>query len=385
MEIMYKFLVLVFIVILSACGGRPSNKLQERIPGTTEAIEDSLELAAAFKDQEKIKVVVQATAETTPVPSVVGEDAADDPAFWYNAAYPEESRIIGTDKKGGLGIYNLDGEELHYYEIGSLNNVDLRYGFELNGQKVDVVAASDRTQHSVRLYTINADGLTEVGQPLVALDSAIVDEPYGLCMYHNITNNTYYVFVGGKEGGVQQLQLIAKGDKIVLEAVRHLQVASQAEGMTADDETGMFYLAEETGGIHKFSAKADGDTRGVVLPLSYGKDNPALVADLEGVDLAYGPEGTGYLIVSSQGNFTYSVFERQEPHSYLGSFKIIDGVVDGVEETDGLCIFGGAVGERFPDGLLVVQDGFNKDGDMNMVQNFKLVDWGDVLEQLLME
>lgn len=382
---MYKLLVFVLVVLLSSCGGRLSNKESERIPGMTEAIEDSLELAAAYKDQEQIKVAVQAITETTPVPSVAGEDAADDPAFWYNAAHPEESRIIGTDKKGGLAIYNLNGEELHYYQVGRLNNVDLRYGFELNGQLVDVVAASDRSKHSVRLYTITEDGLTEVGQPLVALDSAIVDEPYGLCMYHNKADNSYYVFVGGKEGGVQQLKLVANADSILLEPVRHLQVGSQAEGMTADDETDVFYLAEEAGGIHKFSAHADGDTSSVVLPLSHGKDNPALVADLEGIDLSYGPNGTGYLIVSSQGNFSYALFERQESHSYIGSFKIVDGVVDGVEETDGLCVFGGAVGERFPQGLLVVQDGFNKDGDVDKAQNFKLVNWGDVLERLLME
>jgi hypothetical protein len=47
---MDRFLVFVSVVVLITCGGRPSNNQQERIPGIIEAIEDSLELAAAYKD-----------------------------------------------------------------------------------------------------------------------------------------------------------------------------------------------------------------------------------------------------------------------------------------------------------------------------------------------
>jgi 3-phytase len=91
--------------------------------------------------------------------------------------------------------------------------------------------------------------------------------------------------------------------------------------MTADDEGGVLYLAEETGGIHKFNAHADVDTSNVVLSLSHGKVTPALVADLEGVDLIYGPPGAGWPIVSSLGNFSYALFERQEPYCCIGSLK----------------------------------------------------------------
>lgn len=371
-----KKLIYLFVMglLLAACGGRSNSGQRERTPGELEAIEDSLEFSAALADQARIKAMVQAAAETAPVPSVAGEDAADDPAIWYNAENPEQSRIIGTDKKGGLAIYNLLGEELHHYSLGRINNVDLRYGFDFQGQKVDVVAASDRTLNTVRLFTITADTMVEVGASLFELDKAVVDEPYGLCMYRSKSDNSFYVFVGGKEGGVQQLRLKANGDKIELEAVRALQVASQAEGMAADDESGSFYLAVEEGGIHKFAAEPDGGTQSEVLPMSHGKDNSALVADLEGLDVYYGRDGKGFLIVSSQGNFSYALYDRAEPHNYLGSIKIGHGVVDGAEETDGLSIFNGALGERFPQGLLVVQDGFNMEGDSALPQNFKLVD-----------
>src|SRR5210317_39521 len=67
---------------------------------------------------------VTATLETEPVPS--GGDAADDPAIWIHPTDPGLSTIIGTDKRGGLAVYALDGTELQYIPAGRLNNVDLR-------------------------------------------------------------------------------------------------------------------------------------------------------------------------------------------------------------------------------------------------------------------
>lgn len=44
--------------------------------------------------------------------------------------------MITTNKKSGLVVYDLDGKQLHSYEFGKLNNVDLRYDFPLNGEKL---------------------------------------------------------------------------------------------------------------------------------------------------------------------------------------------------------------------------------------------------------
>ena len=49
---------------------------------------------------------VTADAETAAVKS--GDDAADDPAIWRNAANPAASLIVGTDKQAGLYVYGLD-------------------------------------------------------------------------------------------------------------------------------------------------------------------------------------------------------------------------------------------------------------------------------------
>ena len=48
-----------------------------------------------------------ARVATEPVPSA--GDAADDPAIWIHPDDPARSLVIGTDKKGGLEAYSLDG------------------------------------------------------------------------------------------------------------------------------------------------------------------------------------------------------------------------------------------------------------------------------------
>ena len=61
-----------------------------------------------------------------PVPS--RGDAADDPAIWIHPDAPEQSLVVGTDKRSGLLVYDLSGNQLQHLVAGNLNNVDLRTG-----------------------------------------------------------------------------------------------------------------------------------------------------------------------------------------------------------------------------------------------------------------
>ena len=72
---------------------------------------------------------VTATVETDPVPN--GGDAADDPAIWLHPTDPALSTVIGTDKEGGLAVYDLDGRQIQYLAGIRPNNVDIRHGFPL--------------------------------------------------------------------------------------------------------------------------------------------------------------------------------------------------------------------------------------------------------------
>lgn len=326
---------------------------------------------------------VTAVAETRPVPRGIRDDAADDPAIWIHPEKPGKSRIIGTDKKGGLAVYNLRGKQLFYYPDGMMNNADLRYGFPFSGLNIDILAVSNRTNNTIRLYQIALDGSLRV-IPGGEFDPDMPDEVYGLCMYKSPVTGKFFVFVNNKDGDVEQWELASSGNTITGKIVRKLRLSSQVEGMVADDELATLFVGEEKKGIWKFPAEPGGGREGQLLPFSSEADNENIRFDIEGLAVYKVSEETGYLIASSQGNDSYAIFNRQSPHEYAGSFRIVDGdSCDGVQETDGLDVTSSPLGRNFPAGILVVQDGSNKNKDRPEPQNFKLVNWIDVARQFM--
>lgn len=324
-----------------------------------------------------VKNTVTADLETTPVPALAGEDAADDPAIWIHPVDINQSRIIGTNKKDGLAVYDLDGEQVFYYSVGKINNIDNRYNFPLSGDTIDVLVGSNRTNNTLLIQKINKeDGSLE---DIAARDIvSAVDDVYGISMYKSQKTSNYYAFLNGKNGVIEQYLLIATPEnKIDVELVRTLKLDSQPEGMVADDENATLYVGEEEKGIWKFGAEPDDTTPKSFIAKS-GADNEFIEYDVEGLALYYAKNGEGYLIASSQGNFSYAIFSRNGNNDYITSFRITDDVIDGVEETDGLDVLNLALGDKFPNGLLVVQDGFNYKNDTLQTQNFKLVSWDKI-------
>jgi len=247
------------------------------------------------------KVTVQATVETDPV-SLEG-DAADDPAIYIHPFEREKSVVIGTNKKQGLSVYDLNGRELHHYDFGLLNNVDLRSNFLLRGEKITIVAASNRSDNSLALYRYFPDTQTLADISFRKLFSR-VKEIYGCCMYRT-PEGMYYVFVVGKDGVVEQWELSEANGAVDGEVVRTFDVGGQCEGMVADDDLGWLYVAEEDKGLYKYPAAADAEPEQTTIDLV--RKNANLKNDLEGVTIYYAEKGRGYLIVSSQGNNSYAV------------------------------------------------------------------------------
>lgn len=352
-----------------------------RTAGEVEAWEDKEEFAEAKRYQDKITASVTAYSETKPIPRKSGDDAADDPAIWVHPSDPTLSLVFGTDKKGGLGAYDLQGNEKAYYNAGKLNNVDIRYGFDLNGRTVDLLAASNRSINGISLFVIDTTNgaLEEVNGGSLSIDSTVIDDAYGFCFYRQLSSDRYFAIVNGKNGHVMQYQVVASEENNGIEFIlaREFDIPSQPEGMVADDELNVLYVGEEGKGIWRFPAAPEDPANGSVIPLS-GEDNPDIRFDMEGIALYIGSMGKGYLVASSQGSFSYAIFSREGPNKYYGSFKILDGMIDGVEETDGLDVINIPLGEDFPAGMLVVQDGFNYEGDSVVAQNFKMVRWEKV-------
>ncbi len=353
----YGFIALVYILVLASCNAnRPSE--------------------GSKKAGLHIEPTVQARVETQPVPEKKNEDSADDPAIWINKKNPEKSIIFGTDKKGGMVSYNLQGDELFYFYTGNMNNCDLRCSFVLGNDTIDILAASNRTSHSLSIYKIRENGMLDTLHSRI-IYSEMKDDVYGLCMYKSQVSGKFYVFMNSKAGEVEQWELIAANKRIDAKLVRSFSLQTQTEGMVADDEKSVLYIGEEQVGIYKFEAEPDGSNEGILIAES-SENNPNIKYDIEGLAIYDQGNGNGYLLASSQGNYSYAIFERQGDNKYLGSFRITDGTVDGVEETDGIDITSLPLGTDFPKGILVVQDGYNYDKRKKKSQNYKIISWEDV-------
>lgn len=306
---------------------------------------------------------VIATVETDPVPN--GGDAADDPAIWINPNDPAQSVIIGTDKRGGLAVYDLSGKQIQYLRDGEMDNVDLRDGFKLGGQTVAIVTASNRKDNSIAVYKINPQTRTLENVAARKIKHGL--SVYGMCMFRSAKTGKIYYFGTSKSGDVEQWELFESNSKVDAKKVRNFKLGSTVEGCVADDELGHFYVAEEAVGIWKYGAEpAAGSNHTQVAKVGDGR----LFADVEGLAIAYGKDGAGYLMVSSQGNHSYVVYRRESNNEFVKNFRVgASEGVDGCEETDGIDVTTANLGPAFPQGVFVVQDGFNDKGN----QNFKLV------------
>lgn len=314
-----------------------------------------------------------AVLETTPIRS--GGDALDDVCIWVAPDDPVRSLIVGTDKKGGLAIYDLEGEEIDYLPLGKMNNVDLRPGFPFSGGDGVIVAASNKTDNRIELLRLDerARTLVPVGA-IPAPDGLKVD---GLCLHHSGSTGLFHVVVTTKKGEFAQWRLGTLEDAGSGELARRVRIGSESEGCVADDELGWLYVSEENVGIWKYPADpADGEERTLVdSTAKWGR----LRHDVEGLAIYRADERTGYLVASNQGKDDFLVYAREGDNDFAGRFKVVmDDETDDVRHTDGIEIVSGPLGPRFPRGMLIVQDGKN-DGEN---QNFKLVPWENVAATL---
>lgn len=331
--------------------------------------------------------LVKVVSETYPVDD--DGDAADDPAFWLNESAPENSLIIATNKQGGLMAYDLSGTELQYLNEGEPNNVDIIQSVtDTNGDSFSLAAASNREFNTIALYKIQQ--ATESQNPIVALDvvgenmheevaqlKSELNEVYGLCTYQS-SDGTPYVFVNGKSGDIEQWRLTVQESGIEGSIVRRLKVDSQPEGCVVDATTATLYVGEEDVGVWKFSADESAATDGEMV---IEVDGQQLVADAEGITI-YNNGTVNYLIVSSQGNHTYAVYNIDDSYQYVGSFALVaddENGLDGASETDGIHAVSTSIGDLYPNGFFIAQDGFNVNAGYEYDnQNFKIADWNDI-------
>jgi len=315
--------------------------------------------------------VVVPVAQTEPV-SRAG-DAADDPAIWVHPGDPTASRILGTNKREGLHVYDLAGREVQKLPIGRLNNVDLRQRVVLGGRPRDLAVATHRDALALVVLEIDTQGrVAEIGRVPTGLEGI-----YGVCV-HAPRAGGLEVFVNDSDGTYLRIALAEQDGRIVGRELQRWRMKTQPEGCVADDSAGRLWVGEEDRGLWAMTidpAPAAGSAPALSMVLPVGR---TLHADVEGLALYESPQGR-WIVVSSQGNHSYVVLDADPPHRVRGAFRIgiaADAAIDGVSETDGLEVTSRPLGPALPAGALVVQDGYKR--LPSGPQNFKIVDWRDV-------
>ncbi|MFM9368640.1 phytase [Streptomyces sp. Da 82-17] len=322
---------------------------------------------------------------------------------------------------------------------GRFNNVDLVHGVQLGAGKADLAVTSDRGSDKLRIYRIDgtkADApLTDVtagSAPTVfSASQEEVNEQrtaYGLATWTDPTSGRSYAAVSQRERtAVTLLELTPAADGTVsYRKVRTLELPSsfklpngtswtpcaepdelpQVEGMVVDPENGTLYAGQEDVGIWRIDADLGGTpqlvdkVREFGVPGTYdpateectpgedpGYGGTRVSADVEGLTLLHEEDGDGYLLASSQGDNSFAAYDREltEDNEYEGGFTVgaASDTLDAAEESDGAAVLNEPLGAKYPDGLLVVQDGDDKPGEPDRdATNFKFVNLKSVLDAL---
>ena len=294
-------------------------------------------------------------AETVVQPKVTLHDGSvsdqDDMCFWLHPDDPARSTVITSDKHAGkLFVYDLAGNTVQVVPVdGKPGNIDLRYGFPLGDQRIDIVAFNDRDHSAIQVYAVDP-----ATRRLSRVDNgAIQTGPnYGFALYRSPDSGTFYAFIvsnSEEDPQAEQYELADDGaGRIRGTKVRSWDLGL-SEGCVADDETGQLYICEEGKGIWRIGAEPKDPTPGnLIVPL--GPND--FVADAEGVTLCYGPDGGGYIVASSQGNSQYKVYQRKPPHAFVKTFTVA-----GAANTDGIDLLAEDLGPAFPHGVFALHNG----------------------------
>ncbi|WP_037669336.1 phytase [Streptomyces afghaniensis] len=325
---------------------------------------------------------------------------------------------------------------------GRYNNVDLVTGLRTSTGRADVAVVSDRGNDRLRIYRIDpskpggplTDITAQATAPVFSTDQAEINDQrtaYGLATWQDKSTGRSYALVSRRERtrlALLELKPTASGT-VTYQQVRTLDLPAsfrlpngttwspcaepgelpQVEGMVVDPATGTLYAGQEDIGIWRIRADLTGkpvlvdkvrefgvpgvydeETEECAAGADPGYGGERLSADVEGLTLFQESDGDGYLLASSQGDDTFALYDREvsEDNEYEGGFRVgaASATLDGAQECDGAAVLNAPLGSRYPNGLLVVQDGHetpeipDDEGGTRTATGFKFVDLGDVVD-----
>ncbi len=302
-------------------------------------------------------------AENALKPAVITEvvpNDTDDPAIWVNPADSTEVIVIGTDKHektGGLYAYDMEGKIINkVIALDRPNNVDIAYGFNLGGQKIDIAVVTERGTDKIRVFSLpDLKPLDNGGIPV--FEGQAEKSPMGVALYTqaDTTGNKIFAIVGRKTGPsgayLFQYELQDKDGVIVGNKVREFgdfKGGKEIEAIAVDNELGHIYYSDEGFGIHKYHADP---TKGNVELALFGQED--FKEDHEGIAIYKTSDSTGYIVASNQQNNSFNIYPREGDTDNANQYTRIAEVPVSAIECDGADAISMPIGSKFPKGMLV--------------------------------
>ena len=304
--------------------------------------------------------------ETTP-------NDTDDPAIWYNAANPEGSLVLGTDKgdtNGGIFVFDLNGKLVPGKSIDTLlrpNNIDIAYGFLLDSQSVDIAVFTERGRNAIRVLKLpEVDFIDGGGIPVFEGDS--LREPMGIALYKDPQTGQISAIVSRKTGPdgayLWQYQLSDSAGIVIGREVRRFgsfKGGKEIEAIAVDNALGYVYYSDEGSGVRKYYAHPDSSNQ----ELAFFGDT-GFQEDHEGISIYTKEDGSGFILVSDQQANQFQVFTREghagNPHDH----QRVGVIPVSTRESDGSEVIAKSMGSLWPNGLFVA---------MSEDRTFQFYDW----------
>ena len=318
-----------------------------------------LALAVLSSCGDKLAPVAENALKPTVTTEVVPNDT-DDPAIWVNPADSTQVIVIGTDKHektGGLYAYDMDGKIINkVVPLDRPNNVDIAYGLNLAGKKVDVAVVTERGTNKIRVFSLpELKPLDNGGIPV--FEGETEKSPMGIALYTQADSagNKIYAVVGRKTGPTGrylfQYELQDKDGVVVGNKVREFGSflgGKEIEAIAVDNELGYVYYSDEGHGIHKYYADpAKGNEELAVFGLKDFKE------DHEGIAIYKTSDSTGYIVASNQQNNSFNIYPREGDKGNPNQYTRIAEVPVSAIECDGADAISMPIGSKFPKGMLV--------------------------------
>ncbi len=327
---------------------------------------------------------IPATISVNPKVSTASvSDDADDPAIWIHPADPAKSVIIGTDKgdSGGLYVWDMAGKQIQRIGLGKPNNVDVRYGMSVGGQRIDIAVVNLRITKEMKVFRINPPNgtLTDITTSS-GIETPELDDPYGLCLYQRPSDGAMFVIQSTQLGATSNLHQYRLEDdgtgKIkgtYIRAFGNNTISEYVEGLVADDELGYVYASDEPNAVRKYYADPDrGDNNQIV---AFGTGD-GISGDREGLAIYQCRGGTGYILLSNQAGTDVKVYRREGDNGNPHRHSLVTTIrTNGSADTDGLDVTNLPTSAKFPYGFLVTHNAPDA--------QFNLYAWEDIAQNFL--